>query len=236
MCFCALLVGLLSACGSGDDEVVLTAADSTSEIAVAADATIEVHLESNPSTGYMWELSAMSTPGVVELVDSTFEDSSDDDIVGAPGTEVFTFQAAAAGAGELRLEYLRSFEDPPVPERVVEYIIRIDGAPWPPDGSDTDPPSTATATAGVLEVAELVPGSPLDAVTVAGFVVSDASGSRLCEALAESFPPQCGGSSVTITNPDQLDVELDSEQGVEWTGTRVELSGSFDGDALTVDG
>jgi len=233
MCFCALLVGLLAACGGDDGGVVLYGADSTSEIAVVADETIEVRLESNPSTGYTWELSAMSTPGVVELIESSFEDSGKD-IEGAPGIEVFTFEAASSGAGVLRLEYIRPWEDPPVPNRVVEYIIRIDGAEWPPEGSDDDPPATATATAGVIEVADLVSGSPVDSVTVAGFVVLDASGSRLCEALAESFPPQCGGSSVTIANPDQLDVELDTEQGVRWTNTRVTLTGSFDGDSLTV--
>ena len=236
MCFCALLVGLLSACGGEDGDVVLFAANSTSEVAVAADAMIEVHLESNPSTGYRWELSAMSTPDVVELVDRSFEQSGSDEVEGAPGTEVFTFKAASAGAGVLRLEYLRPWEDPPVPDRVVEYIIRIDGAPWPPVPSDTDPPATATATARVIEVSDLVSGSPVSSVTVVGFVVSDASGSRLCEALAESFPPQCGGSRVTIANPDQLDVDLDKEQGVEWTNTRVQLSGSFDGNSLTIGG
>ena len=35
----------------------------------------------------------------------------------------------------LRLEYARSFDDPVVPERIVEYIVRVDKAPWPPTTS-----------------------------------------------------------------------------------------------------
>ncbi len=128
---CALIVGLAS-CGDSTSVQILTASDSGSVIDVAAGSTIEVRLESNASTGYRWQLSAMSTPGLLELVTSTYEDEGDGDIVGSPGTEVFTFEAGA-GAGILRLEYLRPFEDPPVPERVVEYIIRIDDAPWPPE-------------------------------------------------------------------------------------------------------
>jgi hypothetical protein len=45
---------------------------------------------------------------------------------------VFTFAAVGEGAGILRLEYVRSFDDPPVPERIVEFIVRVDGAAWPP--------------------------------------------------------------------------------------------------------
>jgi hypothetical protein len=45
---------------------------------------------------------------------------------------VFVFVAGDEGAGVLRLEYVRSFDDPVIPERVAEFIVRIDGAPWPP--------------------------------------------------------------------------------------------------------
>ena len=38
----------------------------------------------------------------------------------------------------------------------------------------------------------------------------------------------------TIANPDDLVLELEDAQGVRWTQGRVELSGSFDGTALTV--
>ena len=144
---------LLGACGDDDDgdadgdTLVVTDRDTGSEIEVGTGERFTLRLESNPSTGYAWELDEVSMPTVVELVSTEFEESSDDDLVGAPGTEVYVFEATATGAGILRLEYLRSFDDPPIPERIVEYILRVDGAPWPPDTSDVDPPTTDTATA-----------------------------------------------------------------------------------------
>jgi inhibitor of cysteine peptidase len=151
---------VLGSCG-GTSEVVLTDTDSTREVSVDAGARIVVRLPSNPTTGYDWRLDEMSTPGLVDLVSREFESSSDDgsnagddqQLLGTPGTTVFVFTAGDGGAGVLRLIYIRDFDDPPIPERVVEYILRIDDAPWPPDGAGDDPPATAT---------EMAPGDSSD--------------------------------------------------------------------------
>jgi hypothetical protein len=97
---------------------------------------------------------------------------------------VFVFEAIG-DADILRLEYIRSFDDPVIPERVVEYIIRVDGL--------------------------------------------NLDGARLCEALAESFPPQCGGAEIVIANPEMLVVDLEQEQSIRWTNDRVQLVGTYDG-------
>lgn len=144
----AIVVGLgLVACGDGDDDgdlAVFTDEQSGAEIELAAGEQFELHLESNPSTGYGWEVSEMTTADLVELDGRSYVEP-DSDLVGAPGTEIFAFTAGGRGAGILRLEYIRSFDDPIVPERVVEYILRIDGAEWPPP--DGVSPSTSTAEA-----------------------------------------------------------------------------------------
>jgi len=132
--------------GGGDDEGrrVITDADSNSEVSVEVGDDVEVRLPSNPSTGYSWRIDP--APTVVELRSSSFDEVDDaDDRVGAGGTEVFVFDVVVAGAEILRFEYVRPFDDPIVPERIVEYIVRVDGAPWPPP--DVSPPATATATA-----------------------------------------------------------------------------------------
>ena len=61
---------------------------------------------------------------MIDVVSNDFE-APDTDLVGAGGVEVFVFEATAPGAGELRLEYVRSFDDPPDPAEVVEYRIQI---------------------------------------------------------------------------------------------------------------
>jgi len=141
------MVVLLSfaAAACGDDDIqVFTDDEIGSEVEVEANEQFEIRLESTPSTGYAWEISAMTSPDLVEL-DTRTHVSSDSGLVGAAGTDVFTFTAAERGAGILRLEYIRSFDDPVVPERVAEFIVRIDGAELtPPPGT---PPPTNTAVA-----------------------------------------------------------------------------------------
>ena len=232
---CCALVLLLASCGDAGGVVVVTDTDSGSEVLVAADETFEVRLQSNPSTGFSWELDAMSTPGLVTLVSNGYVEPSDSDVVGAAGTEVFVFKATGEGAGILRMAYLRPFEDHPIPERVAEFIVRINEAAWPPDQNDTAQPSisTATASSAAVEIRDLQASGPIDGVTVVGFVVWDPSGADLCEVLAESFPPQCGGERIAITNPDTLEVMFEENQNVKWTEQRIEITVNYDGAGLT---
>ncbi len=72
-------------------------------------------------------------------------------------------------------------------------------------------------------------------VTVSGFLVDVAGESRLCEALAESFPPQCGGANITITSLDQIDPdELSTEGDVTWTDAYVTVFGEMVDGTLVV--
>ena len=245
----ALVLGFMtaSASDSGEDAVgtVLTEADSANEVSLSAGEEFVVRLGSNPSTGYQWEIAEMSVPDIAEFQLRSYEDADNTEVVGAAGFEVFTFEAGSSGAGILRLEYVRSFEELPVPDRVVEYIIRIDGAAWPPlrDTSEVRPLATATAPTSpanepggdVIDVSMLVPGEVLPEATVRGAVVWDRGRARLCELLLESFPAQCGGTWVVIANPDRLTVEMDSAGDVRWTPSHVEIAGRFDGERFIVD-
>ena len=139
----AALLPAATACGDDDGSQVLTDAEIGSEIDVDAGEEFEIRLDSNPSTGYGWELSESTTPGLVVLESRTHV-VADSDLVGASGTDVFVFEAVS-GAGVLCLEYVRSFDDPVVAERVAEFVVRVDDAEWPPpDGSI---PSITTASA-----------------------------------------------------------------------------------------
>lgn len=120
------LWSMSTACGDDGGVQVVTDDEIGSEIEVSAGEQFEVRLESTPSTGYSWQLSEMTTPGLVELESRTHV-AADTDLVGAAGTDVFVF-TAVSGAGILRLEYVRSFDDPIVPERVAEFVVRVDDA------------------------------------------------------------------------------------------------------------
>jgi inhibitor of cysteine peptidase len=133
---------LVSSCNAGGSSS-LTESNSGSEVRVDAGDVIEVMLEENPSTGYTWELSPV--PEMLQLTDDEYV-APETDRVGAPGTRQFRFATVSAGAGILRFEYIRPFDESPVAERIVEYVVIVGDAAWPPVPAGS-PPATSTATA-----------------------------------------------------------------------------------------
>lgn len=60
---------------------------------------------------------------------------------------------------------------------------------------------------------------------VNGFVFVEDGRVRLCGALAESFPPQCGGDSLTLTGFPLEGFELQRSGDVAWTDRSVQVLG-----------
>lgn len=99
----------------------------------------------------------------------------------------------------------------------------------PTDASDE--PITPSESLTVSEV--LAAGNIDGSFVVTGFVFVDADGNAvLCEAIAESYPPQCGGESIAVVG-DLSDLELTSDQGLSWSDFPVLLEGTFDGTTFT---
>ena len=70
---------------------------------------------------------------------------------------------------------------------------------------------------------------------VSGNLLVQGGEARLCSALAESFPPQCGGPSLLVDGLDLDTVaDLTTEGDVSWSDRPIVLEGIVDGDTLTV--
>lgn len=100
------------------------------------------------------------------------------------------------------------------------------------DGEPTDglPPgdSTGMPVGGGLTVSEALATDATGPLSVTGFYVDSGSGPMLCEALAESFPPQCGGASLPLADLSAVDPEsIQSEQGTSWSDDRVFVLGEL---------
>ncbi len=81
---------------------------------------------------------------------------------------------------------------------------------------------------GGLSVGEALATDAVGVIAVRGFIVADDSGIRLCELLAESMPPQCGGAVVGVADLGSVDPdELKSAQGVTWTDFPVMVFGEL---------
>jgi hypothetical protein len=90
------------------------------------------------------------------------------------------------------------------------------------------------AVDGGLTVADALAGNADGILAVKGYVVASGDGIRLCDALAESFPPQCGGDSVLLDSLDSIDPdELTSEGDVTWTGAQQTVYGELSDGTLT---
>jgi hypothetical protein len=116
----------------------------------------------------------------------------------------------------------------------------------PDDSTDSDdaPPSTTPGgEAPVLVIADssavdgpgitvaeaLTHGPTDDMVLVNGSLFIDADGTVvLCEAIAESFPPQCGGERIEVSGLDPGSVaDLQEADGVQWADS-ITLFGSVE--------
>lgn len=81
---------------------------------------------------------------------------------------------------------------------------------------------------GGLTISEALATDATGILAVQGFYVSDGIDVRLCEALLESFPPQCGGESIVVHNIDAVDLgPVSLEAGVEWTDGTVVVFGEI---------
>lgn len=85
-----------------------------------------ISLESNPTTGYNWELTPDNS-GTYQLLGKEYtQDPASKGLVGAGGTQTFTFQGVKAGKGSIRLTYRRSWMPPDQPgDKVLTFTITV---------------------------------------------------------------------------------------------------------------
>jgi C1A family cysteine protease len=127
---------------SADPPVSLTPADNGAEITLATGTFLELVLPANPSTGYMWDLSALDL-NLFRFVERTFEPESD--LTGAPGMETIRLQVWQPGATRLVLAYRRSWESGVPALNTFEVQVTILGEPMPPTGPGNVPGSPLPA-------------------------------------------------------------------------------------------
>jgi inhibitor of cysteine peptidase len=118
-----LLIGLVLIAGCGParqinfgadvakaeaSEVNLLGNDNGGQIELAKGQILVVTLESNPTTGYSWEVVSSEGSILRQVGEAEFNPQSD--LIGAPGVEIFRFEAAGAGQTELKMVYHRPWE------------------------------------------------------------------------------------------------------------------------------
>lgn len=92
-------------------DVALGAEDNGSEVVLAAGQVLEVTLESNPTTGFSWQVSEVDGAVLAQVGEAVFQQAptEGEQLVGAGGVETLQF-AASPGETTLTLEYRRPWE------------------------------------------------------------------------------------------------------------------------------
>ena len=105
--------------------VDITDTDNGKTIDVLRFRTIKLTLETNPTTGYGWQLVSPNDRKILRLYYSKYRPSTTK-LLGAGGTEEWKFRAMAAGTTTIKLIYLRVWEGstPPAKEFTINVRVR----------------------------------------------------------------------------------------------------------------
>jgi inhibitor of cysteine peptidase len=109
-------------------EVLLGTEDHGRRVQVDTSQVIVLTLESNPSTGYRWEVVGADSAVLQQVGEVEFTPASELDPppLGASGVEVYRFEAVGAGETTLELVYHRPWEEgvEPLETFSVEVLVR----------------------------------------------------------------------------------------------------------------
>jgi len=99
---------IFSGCGPAK-EVKLDASANGRQVELQKGQTLVITLESNPTTGYRWEVVEIDESILRQIGEAEFKPESE--ALGAGGTETFRFEATNAGQMALKLVYHRPWEE-----------------------------------------------------------------------------------------------------------------------------
>ena len=115
---------LLAACGSGKVNVVTQDQDE-GQVSLAVGQTLEVRLDSNPTTGYSWQVLDLAGGVLAQEGDAEYKSSSSQPMPGQGGMEIFRFKAILPGEVTLKLVYRRPWETDVEPADTFELAVMV---------------------------------------------------------------------------------------------------------------
>lgn len=120
-----LLMTMIAAGCGPTGEVRLDMADNGGQVEMEVDQTLVISLESNPTTGFRWELIEVEDPILQSMGEAEYQPSESKEVVGAGGTEIFRFKAVSTGQMTLTLVYRRPWEEGVDPIETFRLIVIV---------------------------------------------------------------------------------------------------------------
>lgn len=124
----SIAILLLSGGCSTTSEINMDVNSNGTQKELACGQTLSITLESNPSTGYSWQVTEVDKAVLHQSGGPEFKSSSANNppMPGAGGTETFRFETIGTGTTTLKLVYVRPWEKdvPPVKTFTVQVAVR----------------------------------------------------------------------------------------------------------------
>lgn len=117
----------LTACGSKTESggpAELQISDPAKNLEATVGNEFKILIESNPSTGYHWELVGDLDATVVEFVSNEYK-GDEPAIPGSGGVQVWTFKAVSAGEAQITLGYYPPSNEPTDPQQIVTFAVTV---------------------------------------------------------------------------------------------------------------
>ena len=124
----SIVIFILCAC-SNSQEVETGMGDNNGQVNLKIGQILAVELDSNPTTGYGWEIASMDTT-VLEMMgesEYTRSDTGETPRVGSGGTETFRFKAIGQGQSPLEMVYRRPWEAGVEPANSFSLTVTVTG-------------------------------------------------------------------------------------------------------------
>jgi inhibitor of cysteine peptidase len=109
--------------GTPQSAAALSEEDAGGTVQLSVGEGMEVVLDGNPTTGFLWETAAMDSSVLRQLGEPDFE--ADTELLGSGGTFTFRFEAVASGQTLLQLVYLRPWETAVQPAKTFEVTVTV---------------------------------------------------------------------------------------------------------------
>ncbi len=134
-----------SAAPAAPNEVRVSQADSGRQIQISGSQLLVVNLDSNPSTGYGWQIQGLDQ-AILRQVGEDWTPSSG--LLGAPGTTILRFAGVAEGQTTLQLAYQRPWEKGVAALNTFSLVVDVK-SPAPVLSSNMPAPASQVASGGV---------------------------------------------------------------------------------------
>lgn len=120
----AILLALTACGGKPTEEPISPISDAGKSIEVTAGNEFKIMIESNPSTGYHWEVIGELDESIVQFIEREYR-ASEPVMPGSGGKDVWTFKALAAGETSVTLGYYPPSNEAVEPAQTVTFTIVV---------------------------------------------------------------------------------------------------------------